>query len=371
MTTVQDILRFMESIAPAALAEDWDNSGLQCGDRRWKVERICVALDPTPQVVRAACDRQADLLITHHPLVFRPLKNLDLGTPLGEIIAAAVAHRLAVFSVHTNLDAVSGGLNDYFAEKIGLANLSVLEGMPDDGVVKCVVYAPENAFEEILRGLMEAGAGVLGNYTGCTFRNSGIGTFTPGPGSHPHIGVPGRPESVAECRVETWVRKSRLTELVDLLRERHPYETMAFDVYPLHSLDVRHGIGRVGELPAPMDLRAFGDLLKTVFEIGTLKIAGPPDLEVRKIAVCTGSGSGLMKAFFASGADVFVSGDLKYHDAQNALLRHKALIDAGHFASEKIVVPLLVHRLEAFIREHGLGIAVEPMEVESDPFYYS
>ena len=370
MTMVYDIINLMEEIAPGGLAEDWDNSGLQCGDRNWPVNHILVALDPSPEVIQAACQTNADLLITHHPLIFKPLKNLALDSPLGKLIHLSITHQVAVFSAHTNLDSVSGGLNDFFAEKIGLLKLTFLSGAPDLDLVKLVVHAPEDACETVLNGLIEAGAGSIGNYSSCTFRSLGIGTFQPGPDARPHIGAPGVLESVAECRIETRLQKHQIPGVLNHVRACHPYETMACDVYPLHPVEINHGIGRVGELKRPMELKALSAHLKSIFHLSILKVSGPPDMQVNKIAVCTGSGSGLVKSFLASDADVFISGDLKYHDAQDARMNGRALIDVGHFASEEIMIALITDRLTALIRREGLDVSVEALHMESDPFYY-
>ncbi len=271
MSVVNDIIALMEDMVPGHLAEDWDNSGLQCGDRNWPVKHVLVALDPSPLVVASACKKNADLLITHHPLIFKPIKNLIIDTPLGQIIDLSVRHRLAIFSAHTNLDSVKGGLNDLFAKKIGLKNLSLR---------------------------------VLDN------------------------------------------------------------------IYPLHPVENLHGIGRVGELETPITLAAFAEEIKLKFGLSTLKVSGPLDMTVQKIAVCTGSGSGLMNQFFATDADVFISGDLKFHDAKDAEMNHRGLIDVGHFASEAIMIDLVADRLDVMIKKKGLNVRVEALNEEEDPFQY-
>jgi len=271
MADVKDIMGLMEEIAPAHLAEDWDNSGLQIGDRNWPVKKVLVSLDPSPSVVQAACRKDADLLITHHPLIFKALKNLILDTPLGKIIDSSVRHRLAIFSAHTNLDSVQGGLNDFFADKIGLKNLSLL---------------------------------------------------------------------------------------------------VSDDIHPLHSSESHHGIGRVGELETPTSLAAFSKKIKSKFGLSALKVSGPLDMTVKKIALCTGSGSGLMNRFFATDADVYISGDLKFHDAKDAETNQRGLIDVGHFASEVLMTDLIADRLNGLIREKGLDVRVEALNEEEDPFQY-
>jgi len=267
MTNVNDIIGLMESVAPLRLAESWDNSGLQCGDRTWPVRHIVVALDPSLSVVQAACEKKADMLITHHPLIFQAIKNIVLDSPVGEIISLSVRHQLAVFSAHTNLDSVKGGLNDLFAEKLGLQNCCCLEAAA----------------------------------------------------------------STAEGQ---------------------------------------HGMGRVGELSTPVNLGVLAETIKTTFGLTSLKISGPLLMPVKKIAVCTGSGSGLMKQFFLTDTDVYVSGDLKFHDAKDAETHHRALIDVGHFASEQIMIALVARKLADRIKEKGLDVTVEALQVEVDPFKY-
>ncbi len=270
MTAVNDIIDMMESLAPQRLAESWDNSGLQCGDRTWPVKRIVVALDPSVSVVKAACERKADLLITHHPLIFRAIKNIILDSPVGEIIDLSVRNRLAIFSAHTNLDIVNGGLNDLFAQKLGLRNCRFLE-------------PPTETHDDMV---------------------------------------------------------------------------------------IQHGLGRVGELASPVNLGVLAEMIKTAFGLAVLKVSGSLLMPVKKIAVCTGSGSGLMKQFLSTDAEVYVSGDLKFHDAKDAETHHRVLIDVGHFASEQLMIALIAGQLADRIEAEGLDVTVEALGIEADPFQY-
>lgn len=372
MSSVKDIIDLMELIAPQHLAEEWDNSGLQCGDPDWPVKQIVVALDPSPAVVDEACQKKADLLITHHPLVFNPLKKILLNTPVGRIIKTSISQKIAVFSAHTNLDSVKGGLNDVFAEKIGMKNLRLLHPEPykGDEEYKLVVYAPKDSYDSVLSDLLETDAGIIDNYSCCTFRGDGIGTFKPGKESQPVYGKPDQINHVNEVRIETRVIKSSLSKVIDHIRQRHPYETMACDIYPLYTGDRQNGIGRIGELEAPMDLRTLSEKVKTIFQIDTLKVSGRMDMPVRKAAVCTGSGSSLLKNFLNSDADVFISGDLKFHDARDSEVHSRGLIDVGHFASEKLMIDLVAGNLKRLIRDSGLDVQVEALRQEEDPYQY-
>jgi dinuclear metal center YbgI/SA1388 family protein len=370
VAVVKDIIDMMESIAPQQLAEGWDNSGLQCGDLNWPVNHIVVALDPSPSVVKAACDKKADLLITHHPLLFSPLKKIVLNSPVGKIIHASVCQKLAIFTAHTNLDSVCGGLNDVFAEKIGLKNLRLLASADSSDEYKLVVYVPAKSSQQVLNAVLETKAGIIDTYTCCTFRHNGIGTFKPGDESNPAIGKANKINEVDEVKIETRVSKKHLNKVIDHIRHHHPYETMAYDIYPLFDIEHDNGIGRIGELESPMSLGELSGELKKRFQLNTLKVAGSLDMRVKKAAICTGSGSSLMKQFFASDADVFISGDLKFHDARDAESQSRGLIDIGHFASEELMIGMIKERLFKIIKGKGLNVAVEAMRQEEDPYLY-
>lgn len=268
--TVDDIINIMESLAPTFLAEKWDNPGLQIGDIQWPVHSVWIALDPSLVVVDAACANGIDLLITHHPLLIKPVKSIDLGTPYGKIVQKALRHKLALFSAHTNLDAVSDGINDMLAQKLGLRDIDFLQHI--DGPV--------------------------------------VGLDT----------------------------------------------------------DAGFGIGRIGSLEKPMGLYEFAIFVKKRMDLKSLKIAGNKDLFVNRVAVCCGSGSGMMAHFFSSDTQVFVSGDLKYHDARDAETINRALIDIGHFASEHIMLDILSNRLQGEFIRHGYDVRIRACELEKDPF---
>ena len=366
--TIADIIKVMESIAPSRLAEEWDNVGLQIGDRNQSVQTIRVALDPSPDVVNAASKDGVDLLITHHPLIFHPLKFIDLDSPLGSIIQTAVLHRIAIFSAHTNLDSAVDGLNDILAYRIGLKDLKVLGNAKQDENYKLVFYVPETHQQTVLTSLFETNAGEIGNYSCCSFRNKGKGTYKPGLLSKPFSGKIGEISHADEVRIETIVRKNDVTSVINHIKKSHPYETMAYDIYPLMSCDRKEGIGRIGKLEESMDLRSFALSIKTKLGINHLKVAGNPDLPIQTVAVCSGSGSGIFKHFVASGAQVYVSGDLGYHDAKTADALNLGVIDIGHFASEHLIVDALTHRLKQVLSDAGMNIKIEAYKLEHEPF---
>ncbi|MCP4690634.1 MAG: Nif3-like dinuclear metal center hexameric protein [Desulfobacterales bacterium] len=262
---IGDIIEVMETLAPGSLAEKWDNVGLQVGRRDWPVKTLWVALDPTPGVAAAACDANVDLLITHHPLLFRPLRSIDFSTPTGDIIRRAARRQLGVYAAHTNLDSAAGGVNDVLADRIGLTHVRPLEN----------AASPEHAGQ---------------------------------------------------------------------------------------------GIGRVGALETPGSLLDLAKRIQAELGLNTVRIVGDPDLPVREAAVCSGSGGGLMARFFASGAQVYISGDLGYHDARAAMDEGRGLIDIGHFASEHLVVDVLARRLRDVFARDGADVRVTACRLEKDPF---
>jgi dinuclear metal center YbgI/SA1388 family protein len=364
---VNDIIAMMECIAPSSLAETWDNVGLQVGDGCWNVERIRIALDPLPEVMEQACQDNIDLLITHHPLLFRPLKSLNVSTSVGKIIQKALENKTAVFSAHTNLDSAKGGINDFLAEKLGLQNTHVLQEAKKDDKCKFVIFAPTQHQREVLTSLFSIGAGQMDNYNCCSFRSTGMGTFIPSKGAKPFLGKLGELSEVEESRIEIIVTQRDLPKVIESIKRSHPYEMPAYDVYPLITPEST-GLGRVGDLENPMKFKDFARYVKNLLKLSFLKVSGDPELMVEKIAVCSGSGSGLMKSFFASKAQCYISGDLHYHDARDTQVFNRGLLDIGHFASEHIMVQMLVQKLQAAIKEKDLDIVVDACRLEKDPF---
>lgn len=368
MPCVQDIINLMEELAPSRLAESWDTVGLQVGRKDWPVRTIWVALDPLPEVVAAACDQDVDLLITHHPLLFKPLKCLDFNSPTGSILYQSAVHRLAVYCAHTNLDKVSGGLNDILAKRIGLEQVDVLAPAEDAESCKLVLYVPADHEQQVLNALFQSSAGIIGQYSCCTFRNAGKGSFLPANQSRPYIGRPGEISHVDEIRIETLVRKKDIAAVLSKVRSHHPYQTMAYDVYPLLPVEIGHGFGRIGKVPEPINLLQFANIVKKKLSLTDVKITGKPDMMVQRAAVCSGSGSSLLNAFFSSTADVYISGDLRYHDARAAESAEKALIDIGHFSSEHLIIEPVCDYLRGQISSACWEVRVEACQLEKDPF---
>lgn len=362
----------MDEIAPPNLAESWDNPGLQIGDRTWPVNKIVLALDASTHVVSAACKEKANLLITHHPLIFKAPRSIDFNTPLGKIIQTCITHRLSVFSAHTNYDSVSGGVNDILAKKIGLTHLLPLQPAPSatSEKYKLVVFTPAAHQERVREALFRSGCGHIGNYSGCSFAVNGLGTFYPEKGATPFTGQPERLNQVEEVRMESVLARESITATIENVKKVHPYETVAYDLYPLFSEAGAHGLGRVGELPEAIPFETFVSEMKTRLGLQTVKTTGASSHLVKKVALCSGSGSSLLSHFFQSGADCYVSGDLRYHDAKLIEEKGKLMADIGHFASEHIVLEALKHKLQTIFSERKIEVDIQCCDLEKDPFHY-
>lgn len=367
---VSGIMEIMAEIAPPRLAEDWDNTGLQFGSPDWPAGQVFVALEPTLAAVTGACEAGADMLITHHPLIFKPLQAIDVNTPTGAIIDKAARNQLAIFAAHTNLDSAEGGVNDVLCQKLGMNKFSTLSPGRSVQRYKLVIFVPQDYAGVVIEAICSSPAGRIGNYSCCTFRSPGQGTFKPEPGADPWDGKIGELSEAAEVRLETVVEKSGLQEAIEYARAVHPYETMAYDVYPLAEGLSEEGLGRIGIFNPPRELAELVREIKGKLALPCVRFAGPADMVIEKAAVCSGGGGGMLSRFLETDAQVLITGDLRYHDAINAKENGKAMIDIGHFASEQLIVPVLRDRLETALSKAGEDLRVTAMNDEKDPFSY-
>jgi hypothetical protein len=254
------------------------------------------------------------------------------------------------------------------ARRMGLRNLKVLGHLKRDEMFKLVVYVPMAYEQDVITSFFETKAGDIGSYSCCSFRSNGKGTFKPGPLSEPFVGKIGEITHTDEVRIETVVRKNDLISVIDHVRKNHPYETMAYDVYPLLSSEDTQGSGRIGKLDKSVSLTSFAASIKAKLGIDYIKVAGDPDLIIKTVAVCSGSGSSFVNHFIRSGAEVYVSGDLGYHDARTVEAENLGLIDIGHFASEHLIVDVLANRLDKVLSEKGINVKIEAYKLEKEPF---
>lgn len=358
--TLSDIINVLESLAPPALAEDWDNVGLQVGDPGSTIKSIWVALDPIYPVVKAACRQSVDLLVTHHPLIFKPLQSLNYRTFAGSIVNLAVRHHLAIFSAHTNLDSALGGINDILASRLGLCDFKPLAMTRARQRFKMVIHAPRETEPQITRVLYqlrsEAGQRIMGR-TAMMPVDGIVANRDSGKILHEN-----------QMRIEVDVWSDELSPVVKALAEFQPDDRIWYDVYPLNAPEQNTGIGRVGSLESALDLKTLVQMIKEKLKLRHVKFAGDPALSVKKVAVCSGSGASLLADFFASGAQVFVSGDLRYHDARDAEFAGLGLIDIGHFHSEHFIVEDLAKRLAGIFADSEMNLTVKACDLEKDPF---
>jgi len=349
MTLARDIAEAVERITPAALAEDWDNPGLQVGDPEGEVNRVLVALTPLPEVFEEAEETGANLLLFHHPLIFQSLKSLDLRSYPGDLVARAVKRDVTVYASHTNYDAAPGGVSVALAEALGVRGpLEIV--VPKGEMRKLTVFVPEESADTIADALTKAGAGVIGEYTHCTFRSPGTGTFFGGEGTDPYTGEKGRLERVHELRLESVVPAYAAPRAAAAARAAHPYEEPALDIYLIDGHPESCGYGRVGRLPEPLMPEELRGYVSDVLGFSARLVANPsPDRPVERIAVLGGSGGSFVREAAASGADVYVTGDLDYHDALLAEALKLVAIDAGHAATELPSLEPLARRLAEFV----------------------
>lgn len=361
-----DIINFLNRLAPPSLAEDFDNVGLLVGSENMEVNRVMFCLDVTLDVVEEAVNGKADLIISHHPFIFKALKRVNTDKRKGIILQKLLKNEIGVFAMHTNLDIADGGLNDYLAILLGLNNIRNLNPCRAEELYKLVVYVPEEAAESVREAICSGGAGWLGNYSDCSFSSKGMGTFRPLKGTKPYIGNEGELERVSEYRLETVVGQDKLEKTVKLMMEAHPYEEVAYDIFPLKQKGREYGLGRVGELENEMDLMEFTGVVKKQLAAEGVRLIGDFDRKVKKVAVFSGSFDDNWSSVAASGADVLVTGDVRYHSAQEAEELGLCVIDAGHFATEHIVVPML----SGLVRAEFSGIDIISNNVERDPFKF-
>lgn len=362
------IMAALERLAPRSLAAGWDNVGLLVGSPEQEVASLLVTLDVTPQVAGQAVTDGVDMIVAHHPLIFKTLSAIRTDTPQGRTLAALLAAGIAVAAAHTNLDAAAGGVNDVLAARLGLTGLRPLVVDGRERLLKLAVFVPEGHVEDVRRALAAAGAGHIGNYSHCTFQAAGTGTFLPLEGTQPFLGEQGKLEYAAECRLETILPEKIAVPVIDAMLKAHPYEEVAYDLYALENPGREFGLGRVGRLAAPEPFAVFADRVTAALGLSHLRIAGPTDREVGTVAVCGGSGGNFLAIAAAAGADVLVTGDVKYHEALEAAAVGLTLVDAGHFATERPVVEALAGYLAGCAAEGGWDVAIGTDTLSGDVF---
>lgn len=362
------IFGIVEKLAPAGLAMEWDNCGLQVGDPEAEVTGILLALDADLDVCREAAEKNCQLIITHHPLFFKQLKQINLQSSQGELVAALIKNGIALYSAHTNLDSAGGGVNDCLAGLLGLERTSPLKAAGPEGFLKFVVFVPSGHEDRVREAVCRAGAGWIGNYSDCTFQTLGTGTFRPRERTNPFIGKQGELEKVEEIRLETIVPERLAPGVVEAVLEAHPYEEVAYDLYPLKIKNTGAGLGRIGELKHPVTLGQMAAEVKKILGLTHVRAGGDAGGTIARVALCGGSGADLWPLARAAGADVLITGDVGYHPARDMVQSGFSFIDAGHYGSEKVVLPALKEFLEENCRLRELEVRVHITGINGDPY---
>jgi len=355
---IKDIISILENEAPLRLQESYDNSGLQWGNPDNTVQKVMICLDFTNDALMEAVEKQVQMVISHHPALFRPLKSINTGSGKGAMLAECIRNNISLYSLHTNFDVADNGLNEYLAKTLGLNDISGLKTYMQDGLYKLVVFVPEDSLEKVQRAIFAAGAGWIGNYSDCSFYTAGTGTFRPLEGTNPYIGHTGVFENVKEYRLEIIVPQNRLKDVVRNMLEVHPYEEVAYDIYRVEQAGHEYTLGRVGTLEKKLSADEFVSLVKEKLNVSSVRTAGKAqDAGIQKVAVFCGSFDGDVRALKEKKVDALVTGDVKYHTAQDLEEAGIFTVDAGHYHTEKLFVmaisDILKNRLkDVIIVEH-------------------
>lgn len=361
---LREITSHLESIAPLAYQESYDNSGLICGHSDMEITGAIICLDSTEAVIDEAIANKCNLVIAHHPIVFSGIKKFNGKNYVERVIIKAIQNNIAIYAAHTNLDNVYDGVNAKIAEKIGLKNCTILAPQ-NNTIKKLVTYCPDVNAVAIREALFAAGAGCIGNYEECSFNANGYGTFKAGANANPHVGEIGKQHQEKETRIELIYPSYIESKLLKALFLAHPYEEVAYDIVELSNKNNRVGAGMIGELDQEMDETAFLNHLKKVMKAEGIRYTALKGKKVKKVAVCGGSGSFLLGNAKSAGADVFVTADFKYHqffDAENQIV----IADIGHYESEQYTMELFYEILSRKFTTFALHLS----KINTNPINY-
>ena len=358
------IIQALESLAPQTLQESYDNSGLLLGNQEMEVSGALICLDSIEEVINEAISKKCNLVIAHHPIVFKGLKSLTGKNYIERSLLKAIKNDIAIYAIHTNLDNVQQGVNAKIGQLLGINNPQILQ--PKNQILeKLVTYCPVDHLEAVRDGLFAAGAGTIGNYSECSFDSIGTGTFTPNENTTPFVGIHNQRHHEKEHKIEVIFENYNRFNVLAKLNEFHPYESVAYELYSTLNEHPNIGSGMHGELEQGLEMNAFFDLLKQQFKLKIIRHTTGAKSAVKKIAWCGGSGSFLLEKAKAVKADVFITGDFKYHeffDHENSLV----IADIGHYESEQFTIDLLGH----FLKEKFPKFAVHLTEINTNPVNY-
>lgn len=364
MPQIKEICKFLDSWAPPPYAESYDNVGLLVGEPEAEVNGVLISLDCTEAVVEEAIEKGCNLIISHHPVIFKGLKKLTGKNFVERTVMAAIRGGISLYAIHTNLDSVQTGVNHKIASILSLENTSILR--PKRGILKkLTVFVPTKHADSLRDALFSAGAGLIGNYSGCSFNLEGKGTFLPEEGANPTVGAVGKPQFEDETRIEIMFSEYLEDRIVKSMKENHPYEEVAYYLHALENENQYVGSGIVGNLKSPMKPADFLVYLKNVMGLSVIRHTLLLSSDIQRVAVCGGSGSFLLQDAKRSGAQVFITADFKYHeffDAENEIV----IADIGHYESERFTIELIADHL----REKFTTFAIRLTEVNTNPIHY-
>ncbi len=364
MSTIKDVTKFLDSIAPPSLQESYDNAGLITGDIGEEVSGVLVCLDSTEEIIDEAIERNCNLVIAHHPIIFKGLKKITGNNYVERVIIKAIRNNIGIYAIHTNLDNIKTGVNKRICDLLELSDIKILQPK-NDNLSKLVIFIPEDNKSEVLQAIHSAGAGNIGNYNECSFSVKGTGEFTPNEFSNPSIGKKGLHEQVNEIRVEVLFETHKWSAIKSAFEKSHPYDEIAYFVSPLMNDNQDTGSGMTGTLKNSMERNEFLAYVKSKLNTGTIKYTKKGPDRINKVALCGGSGAFLINKARNSGADAFITGDIRYHDyfdGENELL----IIDIGHYESEVHTKDLLGNLLT----NNFTTFAVNLSETDTNPIDY-
>ncbi|MDX2301611.1 MAG: Nif3-like dinuclear metal center hexameric protein [Microscillaceae bacterium] len=364
MPKIQDITRHLEALAPLNYQESYDNAGLLTGNPQNEVKGVLFTLDCLESVVEEALRKDCNLIVAHHPIIFKGLKSLTGKSYIERTVIQAIKNDIAIYAIHTNLDQVQNGVNFKIAEKLELQKVSILSPKTQT-LMKLTTFVPASHTSEVLSALGQAGAGQIGEYKNCSFRVLGTGTFQPSEKANPYIGTANQLEEVEEHRIEVIFPNHLQTAVFKALHEAHPYEEIAYYLHQVENLNQEIGSGAIGELPEALEPRLFLAYLKEKMNLQVIRHTQLSNKPIQKVALCGGAGSFLLAAAKRQKADVFITADYKYHeffDAEGQIL----IADIGHYESEVYTKELLYD----YVRAVFGGLKLELSEVNTNPVGY-
>lgn len=362
--TVKEIASLLEEKASLQFAEDFDNVGLLVGDPEMKVSGILVTLDTLDAVVEEAIDKKCNLIVSFHPILFKGLKKITGATYVERVVAKAIRHQIAIYSMHTALDNIQTGVNGKICEMLGLQNTQIL--IPKKGMIKKLqTYVPEKERDALLNNLFSAGAGNMGNYSHCSFSTTGTGSFKSGPAANPTVGNPGEFQLEPEALISLTFTAEREKAVLQALFTHHPYEEIAYEITTLDNSYQHLGMGMVGDLKNPVPVKEFLILVKDRFSTPCIRHSKLLQNPVKRVAVLGGSGAFAIEAAKASGADIFLTADVKYHEFYRAEGK-MVIADIGHYESEQFTKNLLAD----YLTEKIPSFAISLSQIKTNPINY-